>query len=168
MDFEYLIDGTLRKFSLEKREQAYRLEDGETVLEAEIRPVSGNELLLISGGRSSTVFIARDGKRTLVWAGGHEFVIREPGADQVRFLDGDERTTEQGRRIQASMPGKVIKLNVAEGDEVRKNQTLAVVEAMKMENEIKSATEGRVKRIHVAVGDLVDSEKTLIELEPMA
>ena len=40
------------------------------------------------------------------------------------------------------MPGKVIKLDVAEGEEVRKNQTLVIVEAMKMENEIKSAIDG--------------------------
>jgi biotin carboxyl carrier protein len=49
---------------------------------------------------------------------------------------------------------------------VRKNQTLVIVEAMKMENEIKSAIEGTVKKIHVAAGDLVDSEKSLIEIEP--
>jgi biotin carboxyl carrier protein len=49
---------------------------------------------------------------------------------------------------------------------VRKNQTLVIVEAMKMENEIKSGIEGIVKKIHVLAGDLVDSEKPLIELEP--
>ena len=49
---------------------------------------------------------------------------------------------------------------------MRKNQTLVIVEAMKMENEIKSAIEGTVIQIHVAVGDLVDSENSLIEIEP--
>ena len=57
------------------------------------------------------------------------------------------------------MPGKVIKVNVAEGDEVRKNQTLVIVEAMKMENEIKTASMGVVKKIYVAAGDLVDAEQ---------
>ncbi|HCS49215.1 MAG TPA: hypothetical protein DIW61_13560 [Candidatus Aminicenantes bacterium] len=64
------------------------------------------------------------------------------------------------------MPGKVVKVNVAEGEAVRKNQTLAIVEAMKMENEIKSPLEGFVKKIYVSAGDLVDSEKPLLELEP--
>jgi biotin carboxyl carrier protein len=63
------------------------------------------------------------------------------------------------------MPGKVIKVNVTEGQEVRKNQSLVIVEAMKMENEIRAAAEGVVKRIYVSAGELVDSEKTLIELE---
>ena len=166
MEFEFLVDGVLRKISLEKKEKAYVIRDGETILEAEIRPVSENELMFLSGGRSSTVYIARDGKRKLVFAGGRKFVICEPRSEAGRFIGGDERTPEGGRQVKASMPGKVIKLNVAEGEEVRKNQTLVVVEAMKMENEIKSEIEGLVKKIHVAVGDLVDSEKPLIELEP--
>ena len=62
------------------------------------------------------------------------------------------------------MPGKVIKVSVSENETVRKNQTLAIVEAMKMENEIKSSIEGYVKKIFVSAGDLVDSEKPLIEL----
>jgi len=62
------------------------------------------------------------------------------------------------------MPGKVIKINVSEKEEVRKNQTLAIVEAMKMENEIKSTIEGYVKKIFVSAGDLVGSENPIIEL----
>jgi biotin carboxyl carrier protein len=66
------------------------------------------------------------------------------------------------------MPGKVIKVNVSEGQEVRKNQSLLIVEAMKMENDIKAGAEGVVRKIHVQPGELVDSVKTLIELEPKA
>jgi len=63
------------------------------------------------------------------------------------------------------MPGKVIKVQVTVGESVRKNQTLVIVEAMKMENEIRSAIEGVVRKIHVAAGDLVDPERPMIELE---
>ncbi len=166
MEFEFLVDGALRKISLEKKDKAYVIRDGETILEAEIRPISENELMVLSGGRSSTVYIARDRKRKLVFTGGCTFVICEPHPETGSLHGGDEGPAEGGRQVKASMPGKVIKLNVAEGDEVRKNQTLVVVEAMKMENEIKSAIEGIVKKIYVAAGDLVDSEKPLIELEP--
>jgi len=47
-----------------------------------------------------------------------------------------------------------------------KIKTLAIVEAMKMENEIKASVDGRIEVIHVSAGDLVDSEMPLIELEP--
>jgi biotin carboxyl carrier protein len=67
--------------------------------------------------------------------------------------------------VKAPMPGKIIKVYVKEKEEVRKNQTLAIVEAMKMENEIKSTIDGLVKKIHVAEGDLVDSDMPIIELE---
>jgi biotin carboxyl carrier protein len=63
------------------------------------------------------------------------------------------------------MPGKVIKFSEAEGDKVRKNQTLAVVEAMKMENEIKSPGDGMAKKIHASAGDMVDTSKPLLEIE---
>jgi len=166
MEFEFRIDGACRKISLEKKEKTYLLRDGETILETEIRSVSENELVFLAGGRSSRVYIARDGERRLIFTGGQEFVVCESLYEAGHSPGGDERTPEGGRHIKAPMPGKVIKLNVALGEDVRKNQTLLIVEAMKMENEIKSAIEGTVKKIHVAAGDLVDSEKSLIEIEP--
>jgi biotin carboxyl carrier protein len=63
------------------------------------------------------------------------------------------------------MPGKVIQVFVTEGETVRKNRTLLIVEAMKMENEIKSGRDGVVKKIHVAAGELVDAARPLIEIE---
>ncbi len=63
------------------------------------------------------------------------------------------------------MPGKVIKIHVSENDEVRKNQTLAIVEAMKMENEIKSGIDGVIKKIHASPGELVDAQAPIFELE---
>jgi biotin carboxyl carrier protein len=78
---------------------------------------------------------------------------------------GLEGSSQDKLLVKAPMPGKVIKINVKEKEKVRKNQTLAIVEAMKMENEIKSSIDGFIKKIHVSPGDLVDSEKPLIELE---
>jgi biotin carboxyl carrier protein len=64
------------------------------------------------------------------------------------------------------MPGKVVKIGVKVGDEVRKNQTLVIVEAMKMENEIKSPIPAKVKKINFKEGDLVDTGQPIVELEP--
>jgi propionyl-CoA carboxylase alpha chain len=66
------------------------------------------------------------------------------------------------------MPGKVTKVAVSEGEAVRRNQTLVIVEAMKMENEIKTSIDGVVTKIHVAAGDLVDAERPLVEIERKA
>jgi biotin carboxyl carrier protein len=63
------------------------------------------------------------------------------------------------------MPGKVVKINVKEGDEVKEGQIMMVVEAMKMENNIVASGEARVKKILVAEGQMVDNKMQLIELE---
>ena len=63
------------------------------------------------------------------------------------------------------MPGKVVKILVKQGDRVEKSQGLVIVEAMKMENEIKSGSGAVVKKINFKEGDLVDAAVPIIELE---
>lgn len=63
------------------------------------------------------------------------------------------------------MPGKVVKLFVEEGDSVQTGQTLLILEAMKMENEIKSSVEGVVKAIHVKAGDSLEAGTLMLEVE---
>lgn len=63
------------------------------------------------------------------------------------------------------MPGKVVEVLVAVGDAVEKDQAVLVIEAMKMENEVRTSTAGTVKGIHVAQGQAVESGELLIELE---
>ena len=62
------------------------------------------------------------------------------------------------------IPGKVIKVNVKEGDEVKEGDVLCVVEAMKMENNIKAMTSAKVAKVFVNEGDKVDVKNILIEL----
>ncbi|MCL4533179.1 MAG: pyruvate/oxaloacetate carboxyltransferase [Deltaproteobacteria bacterium] len=62
------------------------------------------------------------------------------------------------------MPGKVAKILVKEGDKVTKGQTVAMVEAMKMENEIHAAAEGTVKAIYVKVGDNITPDDPLLNI----
>jgi biotin carboxyl carrier protein len=165
MEFEFVVDGSRRTIALDKKGEVFIIRDGDLAQEADIRRISPAELLVRRGGLSEIVYIARDGERRFISAGGRSFVVTEPSRDAGRFAEGEEKSAEGITSIKAPMPGKVIKVSVAEGQKVRKNQSLVIVEAMKMENEIRSAADGVVKRIHVSAGELVDSEKTLIELE---
>ena len=63
------------------------------------------------------------------------------------------------------MPGKVVRVLVATGDAVRVRQPLVVVEAMKMENELRAGRDGHVAAIHVREGASVDAGTLLIELK---
>jgi biotin carboxyl carrier protein len=63
------------------------------------------------------------------------------------------------------MPGKVVKIMSKVGDKVSKGQTLLILEAMKMENEIKSGVDGVVKAIHVKTGDALENGVLMMEVE---
>jgi len=165
VEFEFLIDNTLHKISLEKKENIFVVSYGEKTFEADIRSISPNIISILIEGHSYQVYFARDKEKRSLSLEGQQFIVQEPLESRERFQKGEERSREDELTVKAPMPGKVIKIDVSEKEKVRKNQTLAIVEAMKMENEIKSTIEGYVKKIFVSVGDLVDSEKPLIELE---
>ena len=63
------------------------------------------------------------------------------------------------------MPGKVVKILVKEGDQVEEGQPLLILEAMKMENEIKSGVTGTIKTIHVSEGQAIESGYLMLEVE---
>lgn len=63
------------------------------------------------------------------------------------------------------MPGKIVKINVKEGDTVEPGDCVLILEAMKMENEIKCSVAGTVKAIHVKEGDALESGVLMVEIE---
>lgn len=67
--------------------------------------------------------------------------------------------------VQSPMPGKVVKVLVAVGDEVKAGQGVVVVEAMKMENELKSPKDGKVRAVAVREGQPVEAGQSLVTLE---
>ena len=73
--------------------------------------------------------------------------------------------SDNGRNLFAPMPGKVIKIHVKEGEEVKRGTILLVVEAMKMENNIVAAYDALVEKLNVAEGDMVDTDIQLVLLK---
>ena len=63
------------------------------------------------------------------------------------------------------MPGKIVKINALEGDQVKKGDTIIILEAMKMENEIKAGLDGIVKAIYIQEGEAVDAGCLMLEIE---
>lgn len=165
MEYEFLIDNILKKVTLEKNEGVFLVKHEKSNYEADIRHISPGVISILIGQKSFRVYMVKDGHKRYVYFQGQNFTVQEPAIEGGSALAGEEGSREDKLVVKAPMPGKVIKINVKEKEEIRKNQTLAIVEAMKMENEIKSAIDGLVKKIHVAIGDLVDSDKPLIELD---
>jgi biotin carboxyl carrier protein len=86
---------------------------------------------------------------------------------RARFAGHGVRGGEQGggRHVTAPMPGKVVRLLVAPGDEVEARQGVVVIEAMKMENELTAPRAGRVAEVAVEEGASVETGKVLVVLE---
>ena len=106
-----------------------------------------------------------------VRASGNQFSI---GGHQFRFEIDDPREWKKSGHaagahgrvlITASMPGKVIRVLVAVGDEVAKGQGIVVVEAMKMQNELKAPRAGRVTSVEVKANDSVNAGAALAGIE---
>ncbi len=99
--------------------------------------------------------------------------IRQAGAfgRQTRGGNGARPSTRLGaggagpQRVVAPMPGKIVRVLVKTGDAVKARQALVVVEAMKMENELRAAREGRVREVAVAEGQSVDAGAVLLVVE---
>jgi biotin carboxyl carrier protein len=89
-------------------------------------------------------------------------------ADPLTHLATQTRGGKDGRRrqtVKAYMPGRVVTLLIQEGQEVVTGQGILVLEAMKMENEIRAEHDGTVTQIHVQPGQAVESGNPLFELE---
>ena len=102
-----------------------------------------------------------------VIAHGHRFYARVE-SERMRALSaalGGKGAAEGAGTVLSPMPGRVLKVLVAEGDVVEAGAALVVVEAMKMENELVSLRAGTVRKIHVAPGQNVESGARLIEVE---
>ncbi|MGA8076285.1 MAG: biotin/lipoyl-containing protein, partial [Xanthobacteraceae bacterium] len=74
-----------------------------------------------------------------------------------------KKLSDSGKAVRCPMPGLVVLLAVSEGQEVKTGETLAVVEAMKMENVLRAERDGKIKRIRVKPGDSVAVDAVLME-----
>jgi biotin carboxyl carrier protein len=98
-------------------------------------------------------------------------VVTVAGTTDVRIIDrkhrspGDEAEGDGQQIMLAPMPGKVVAILAAVGDTVERGQGVLVVEAMKMQNEVKAARDGVVSEIKVSAGDTVSAGQVLARLE---
>jgi biotin carboxyl carrier protein len=122
--------------------------DGDAGISREVQVAPAGdpgELLVAIEGR--TVGVVVNGRRT-----------RRRGADAGAHAHGEQS-------IIAPMPGRVVRVLVSAGDEVTARQPVVVVEAMKMENELRSPKAGRVKQVAVAPGTPVEAGRVLVVIE---
>jgi len=141
--------------------------DGER-LESHWAAIPGTPLIhLLLGKESWTVACQQlDGRRWALGAAGERFEVevQDDRSKQIEALTGRGRKVAVGGVIKAPMPGLVVRVEVSAGQVVEVGEGLVVVEAMKMENELRASHKGVVEQIHVKAGDRVEKGAPLVTL----
>jgi biotin carboxyl carrier protein len=132
------------------------------------RASSGRYLLLLDGGRVFDCHVEgrlESGSTVEVRVGAtlHAITLLDP--KRLRGTSGSGAHGDGVARIVAPMPGKIVRLLVETGQEIEAGSGVIVVEAMKMQNELKSPKSGRVVSINVTVGTTVNSGDLLAVVE---
>lgn len=122
------------------------------------RPVTSVDAAMAANGTPGAFDVHVDGRVVPVQ-------IRQAGAPGRQKREGAGAAVTGPQRIVSPMPGKVVRVLVKAGDEVTARQGLVVVEAMKMENELRAARNGRVRDVAVSEGQSVEAGTVLLVVE---
>lgn len=160
MTYEISIDGTNHRLELSQIEGrwACRLDGREIEVDAVLaRP---DVISLRLGNKAYEVKCERVGSDLHLWVGSvrYEAEVRDPRSLRSRARAIDDRGP---RKLTAPMPGKVVRILLREGAEVDAGTGVMVVEAMKMQNEVKSPKKGKIQKIVVREGAAVNAGDVL-------
>jgi biotin carboxyl carrier protein len=164
MLYDITIDGKNHRLELNRAEERWtcRLDGREVDVDAIL--VRPDVLSLRIGNLAYEIKLERVATDPYVWVGSSRFAaeIRDP-----RSLRGRSRAADDHgpKKIVAPMPGKVVRILVKAGEEVAAGAGIAVVEAMKMQNEIKSPKKGVVQKVLVGEGAAVNAGDVLAIVE---
>ena len=143
--------------------------DGAAV-RAHLADVEGTPVRLVTIGDEVHRVVARRGAgrgRYTLWLDGHRYEVEalDERSRTIRDMTAAASGPKGPARLVAPMPGLVVRVNAQPGDAVRAGQGLVVMEAMKMENELRAAADGTVKAVLVSPGTAVEKGTVLVELE---
>lgn len=157
---EYLLEVRRNSVSTHYRLDGSLQADGAVSIE-EVTP---GLYSILEGSRSSTVRVNASGEGLEAWVKGRRLPLAISDPRDTATQAGAVRLSGL-QEVRALMPGKVVKLLVSVGDEVEAGAGVVVVEAMKMQNEMRAPKTGRVKRIHKTEGSTVGPGEALLEIE---
>ncbi|HEU4564828.1 MAG TPA: biotin/lipoyl-containing protein [Gemmatimonadaceae bacterium] len=137
---------------------------------ASLDEVEGTPVRLVRvGSEVHRVVVQRRGGRGIytLWIDGFRYEVEalDERARAIRDLTAATAGPQGPAPLVAPMPGLIVRVKVEIGDEVQAGQGLVAMEAMKMENELRSTAPGRVKAVLVAPGQAVEKGAVLVELE---
>jgi biotin carboxyl carrier protein len=167
MRYVAILDGEEKHVEINASGSTYRISiDGRELTVDAVR-LQGFAVSLLVGTRSARCDLepGQNGKFT-VQVREAVYPLEILDERRLRLRQAGGKFALQGpQRIDAPMPGKVVRVMVKPGDEVHEGQGLVVVEAMKMENELKSPKSGKVTEVHAVEGAAVESGAKLVVVQ---
>jgi biotin carboxyl carrier protein len=166
MIYEVLVDGKPHKVEIEKGDPAWKcLVDGRP-FEVDASLTARDVLSVLVANRAYEIKreYSLNGE-THVIIGSERFAVEVRDPRSLRARKAAAGVGEGPQKVAAPMPGKIVRVMVKPGDQVEAGQGIIVVEAMKMQNEIKSPKKGVVQKVAVAEGGSVSSGDTLAIIE---
>ena len=167
---KYIVDVNGERITVEL-DGARAVIDGE-VLDVGLTALEGTPVRLVRVGEQVHRVVARRGSARGAWTLDVDGVrVAAEALDQrqraIRDLTAEAEAASGPAPLIAPMPGLVVRVAVAVGDTVAAGQGLVVVEAMKMENELRATTAGVVTAVRAIPGTAVEKGAVLVELGPL-
>jgi len=166
VNFDIELNGKKHRISLHPEGEEYRVQLDGKPCSADAQIIQPNLLSLLVEGRSYRIlFDPRPGSESSVVIGESRILYKLEDPRSLRSRGNTEANDSGARPISASMPGRIIRILVNVGELVEAQQGLIVVEAMKMQNELKAPRAGKVTRIATEVGAIVQAGNVLLVIE---
>jgi biotin carboxyl carrier protein len=162
---KYIVDVGDQRVEVDLDEEGV-LVDGVRV-QAHLAEVEGTPVRLLTVGSAvHRVAVRRDGRgRYALWLGGYRYDVEALDERTRAIRDLTVAAAAAGPApLVAPMPGLIVRVNVRPGEQVQAGQGLVVMEAMKMENELRATSAGTVKAVHAQPGSAVEKGAVLVEL----
>jgi len=150
-----------RSVELERKAGRLRVRIGDRVIEADAVEVATGTYSILLGGRAYEVRVQPGVDGLRVHAGGREFAAQVIDPRVWRGRRAGVLEVEGRQQIIAPMPGKIVRVLVQAGESIEAGQGMLVVEAMKMQNEVRSPKTGKVERVLVTEGQAVNAGEVL-------
>ena len=167
INYHVTIDGMEHELAIEELADAgaFEVNLGGKKVKADLRQAGPSSFSIIVGTRSFDLDVIRQGDELVVSS--RSGVMRVTLEDARRRLMQSRGSREVSGKVQmrAMMPGRVLSIAVKAGDQVEAQQGVLVIEAMKMENELKSPKAGKVVEVKVVAGQTVEKGELLIVIE---
>jgi len=164
MIYEVAIDGKNYRLDLNQVDGRWSCELDGREIEVDAVLARPNVLSLRIGNKAYEVKCERVASDVHIWVGSRRFApeVRDPRSLRSRSRSVDDHVP---RKLTAPMPGKVVRILLAQGSEVEVGAGILVVEAMKMQNEVKSPKKGTIQKILVTTGSAVNAGDVLAIVE---